>query len=65
MITSKILKSKTSTWAEKKAKLKLKFGTITDDDLNFDETHAYDMLNKLQVITMRTTRELQGILKTL
>ena len=37
-----------SNWKIQKAKLKLVFPQLTNDDLHFDEGHKYQMLDNLQ-----------------
>jgi thymidylate synthase len=54
-----------SNWEQQKDKLKLKFPTLTNADLNFDESNKFEMLTQLQVKVGRTVKELQVIIETL
>ncbi len=49
-------------WNEQKAKLKQKFATLTDDDLQFAEGKKDEMMAKLQIKLGKTKEELHKIL---
>ena len=49
-------------WNEQKAKLKQKFATLTDDDLQFAEGKKEEMMAKLQIKLGKTKEELHKIL---
>ncbi len=49
-------------WEEQKGKLKVKFATLTDDDLLFAEGKKEEMLGKLQIKLGKTKEELHTIL---
>jgi hypothetical protein len=65
MIAKKNIPAPPLDWAGKKAKFKLKYPTLTDADLNFEEDKKMRMLDKLQVKLGKTTKELQAIIGTL
>jgi hypothetical protein len=65
MIKASIQKSPRINWETQKAKLKLAFPKLTAEDLNFDEMHKAEMLQKLEPKLAMTTEELQLILETL
>lgn len=65
MIAPKAAAALKAEWGRQKTKLKAKFPKITNADLDFDQTRKNEMLTKLQLITGRTARELQGIMETL
>lgn len=52
-------------WTELRSKLKSKFPTLTDTDLQYDEGKQNVMLDKLQVKLGKTKQELDSILKAL
>ncbi len=52
-------------WTTLKAKLKSKFPTLLDADLQYDEGKQNVMFDKLQVKLGKTKAELDAILKTL
>lgn len=52
-------------WGEQRSKLKLKFPTLTDGDLNFDSGKKNEMLSKLQVKLGKTQSELYTIIEAL
>ncbi len=68
-IKTKIIKMNTSAitgnWNERKAKLKKKFGYLTDNDLMFEETNKEEMIAKLQVKLGKTKEELLRIIGVL
>ena len=53
------------TWKEKKARFKAKYPTLTDADLNFEESKKMRMMDKLQIKLGKTTKELLVIIGTL
>lgn len=61
MITKNPIQSKMLTWKQQKDNLKVRFPTLTKDDLNFDEKSKYEMLNKLQLKLGMTPNELEVI----
>jgi hypothetical protein len=63
MLSPKLTAELDSKWEVQKAKLKLKFSEITDDELAFDRTKKVEMLTNLQLKLGRTARELQNILE--
>jgi hypothetical protein len=65
MIKSVIQKSPRMNWEAQKTKLKLAFPKLTAEDLNYDEMHKAEMLQKLEPKLAMTTEELQLILETL
>ena len=58
---SEALKAK---WEVRKAKLKMKFPKLSDQDLNFDEINKAEMFRQLEVKLALTAKELQGIMNT-
>jgi uncharacterized protein YjbJ (UPF0337 family) len=48
-----------ANWNAQKAKLKTKFPTLTDADLQYEESKKDEMLNKLQSKLGKTKEELQ------
>lgn len=58
---SEALKAK---WEVQKAKLKIKFPKLSDQDLNFDEINKAEMFRRLEVKLALTAKELQGIMNT-
>ncbi|MBA3665313.1 MAG: general stress protein CsbD [Bacteroidetes bacterium] len=52
----------TPTWAEKKAKLKAKFGLLVDSDLNFAEEKKDEMFARLNEKLGHTRAELEGFM---
>ena len=52
-------------WEELKGKLKMKFATITDNDLMFAEGKKDEMLGKLQVKLGKSKEELRKIIEAL
>jgi hypothetical protein len=65
MLSPKLTAELDSKWEAQKAKFKLKFNQITDDELAFDRTKKMEMLTNLQLKLGRTARELQSIIETL
>ena len=63
MLSPKLTAELDSKWEVQKAKLKLKFSELTDDELAFDRTRKLEMLTNLQLKLGRTARELQNILE--
>jgi len=49
-------------WNEQKGRLKMKFASLTDNDLMFAEGKKDEMLGKLQVKLGKTKEELSKIL---
>ena len=64
-MTTTNVKSVQARWQAQKAKLKLSFPKLTDDDLNFDETHKVEMLKHLEPKLAMTAAELSVIMETL
>lgn len=52
-------------WVEQKGKLKMKFATLTDNDLLFEEGKQEEMLGRLQVKLGKTKEELHKIIAAL
>jgi len=61
MNTSEII----ANWTDRKEKLKLKFGSLTDNDLLFEDDKKEAMLEKLQLKLGKTKAELLKIIATL
>jgi uncharacterized protein YjbJ (UPF0337 family) len=53
------------SWNERKSKLRQKFGFLSDNDLNFEESKKEEMLIKLQIKLGKTKEELLKIIATL
>lgn len=49
-------------WNEQKGKLKQAFGTLTDNDLMYEEGKRDEMLGKLQIKLGKTKEELNAII---
>ncbi|HEU0109532.1 MAG TPA: hypothetical protein VFQ73_01595 [Flavisolibacter sp.] len=65
MLSPKLAAELDSKWEAQKAKFKLKFSQITNDELAFDRTRKMEMLMNLQLKLGRTAKELQVIIDTL
>jgi hypothetical protein len=65
MPTTNLLNSVQAKWNAQKAKLKLTFPKLTDEDLNFDETQKAEMLKHLEPKLAMTPAELTAIMETL
>ena len=52
-------------WNDQKAKLKVKFPTLTDADLRYEEGKKDEMLKKVQVKVGKTKQELAEIISAL
>ena len=65
MTTTNALNSVQAKWKSQKAKLKLTFPKLTDEDLNFDETQKGEMLKHLEPKLAMTPAELTAIMETL
>lgn len=52
-------------WDEQKGKLKMKFATLTDDDLMYAEGKQDEMYGKLQIKLGKTKEELHKLLSEL
>ena len=52
-------------WEELKGKLKMKFATITDNDLMFAEGKKDEMLGRLQIKLGKTKEQLHSIIEAL
>lgn len=65
MTTTNVSKSVHGKWLAQKAKLKLSFPKLTDDDLNYDENHKVEMLKHLEPKLAMTAAELSVIMETL
>jgi uncharacterized protein YjbJ (UPF0337 family) len=53
------------TWNSQKGKLKQKFGTLTDNDLMFEEGKRDEMIGKLQIKLGKTKEQLNKIIDDL
>ena len=53
------------SWNELKAKLKMKYAVLTDNDLMFEEGKKEEMFAKLQTILGKTKSDLQKIIQSL
>ena len=62
MLSPKLTAELDSKWEAQKAKLKLKFSQITDEDLAYDRMKKIEMLTNLQLKLGRTVREIQAII---
>ena len=49
-------------WDEQKEKLKAKFSTLTDDDLDYEDGKRDEMLDKVQIKLGKTKEELAAII---
>ena len=65
MAATNVLNSVQAKWQAQKAKLKLTFPKLTDEDLNFDETQKAEMLKHLEPKLAMTPAELTAIMETL
>lgn len=63
MIAANFTKSPKTNWEAQKAKLKLRFPKLTDEDLNFDEIHKTEMFHHLEPKLALTASELQLIIE--
>lgn len=52
-------------WGEQKSKLKAKFSTLTDADLNYENGKKDEMLGRLQTKLGKTKEELTEIISSL
>ena len=52
-------------WNEQKGRLKQKFGTLTDNDLMFEEGKRDEMIGKLQIKLGKTKEQLNKIIDEL
>lgn len=52
-------------WNEQKGKLKMKFASLTDNDLLFAEGKKDEMLGRLQVKLGKTKAELEKIIESI
>lgn len=53
------------TWEEQKAKLKLKFGVLSEEDLVFEPGKKEQMLENLQLKLGKTRSQLLALIETL
>lgn len=53
------------SWNEQKGKLKMKFATLTDNDLLFIEGKKDEMLGRLQIKLGKTQEELRKIIENI
>ena len=65
MLSPKLAAELDSKWESQKAKLRLKFLQITDEDLAYDRTKKIEMFTNLQLKLRRTVKELQAIVEKL
>jgi hypothetical protein len=61
----KPLKNPKASWESQKAKLKSQFPKLTDEDLDFDETHQRELFQYLEPKLAITESELKIIAETL
>lgn len=54
-----------TSWKEQKGKLKLKFPSLTDADLHFDEGKKDEMLRKVETKLGKTKEEFSKIILSL
>jgi len=54
-----------SNWSETKAKLKIKFALLTDNDLLFVEGKKEELISRLQAKLGKTKKEIQQIIADL
>lgn len=54
-----------TSWKEQKGKLKLKFPTLTDADLHFEEGKKDEMLRKVETKLGKTKEEFSKIISSL
>ena len=52
-------------WGEKRAKLKIKFPTLTDSDLRYEKGKKDEMLERIQVKLGKTKEELNTVIAEL
>jgi uncharacterized protein YjbJ (UPF0337 family) len=52
-------------WSEQKTKLKAKYTTLTDADLNFEDGKRDAMMNNLQIKLGKTKQELIDLIESL
>ncbi len=52
-------------WEQQKAKLKMKFAVLTDNDLMFEEGKKEEMMGRLQIKLGQTKEELQKVIAAL
>lgn len=52
-------------WNELKGKLKQKFSTLTDDDLQFAEGKKDELLGRLQIKLGKTKKEIEKLISEL
>lgn len=65
MTPVKVGKSPKVSWEAQKAKLKLTFPKLTQEDLNFDETQKTEMLTKLELKLAMSSQEIRFIIESL
>jgi len=53
------------TWNEIKGKLKMKFATLTDNDLLFEKGKKDEMIGRLQIKLGKSSEELKKIIEAL
>ena len=53
------------SWAEKKEKLKTRFGYLTDNELFFEDGDKEEMIGRLQIKLGKTRYELVKIIESL
>ncbi|MBK9109113.1 MAG: general stress protein CsbD [Saprospiraceae bacterium] len=54
-----------ASWADQKAKLKVKFPALVDSDLIYEDGKKNEMLTKIQVKLGKTPEELTAIISAL
>lgn len=64
MFKSKAPADPIPTWEEQKAKLKMRFPQITDQELNFPAKKKLEMLTNLQIKVKRSAKELLTLIET-
>jgi hypothetical protein len=65
MLSPKLAAELDTKWESQKAKLKMKFTQITEEELAYDRTKKIEMLTNLQLKLGRTVKELQSIIEKL
>ncbi len=62
---AKVASPEHASWDDQKKKLKAKFSTLTDADLNFEESKKEEMMKKVQAKLGKTKEELAKIVAAL
>ena len=64
MMAAKHLTVPKTNWEAQKAKLKMKFPKLTDEDLNFGENKKAEFLNHMEFKLALNVRELTAIMES-